>query len=226
METGIKSQIKFFADDMSLFLVVTDPLRSASELNYDLNLIEKWAHQWKMAFNPDPTKQAIEVLFSRTIKDINHPPLFFNNTLVSSQEEHKHLGITLDRKLTFAKHIGEKIAIARKGIGLIRHLSSYVGTETLDRMYKMFVRPHLDYSDVIYHIPPIQESGTFNFNLNYLMKSIESTQYNAARAVTGAWKGTNKDKLYAELGWESLSDRRWSRRLVQFYKIFNDFTPQ
>ena len=58
------------------------------------------------------------------------------------------------------------------------------------------------------------------------MKSIESTQYNAARAVTGAWKGTNKDKLYAELGWESLSDRRWSRRLVQFYKNFNDFTPQ
>ena len=104
----------------------------------------------------------------------------------------------------------------------MRHMSSYVSINTLDQMYKMFFRLHLDYCDVIYHIPPSQEFGTSNFSLHYLMKNIESTEYQAACAVTGAWKGTNTIKLYEELGWQSLSDRRVHRRLVQFYKIYND----
>ena len=57
------------------------------------------------------------------------------------------------------------------------------------------------------------------------MNSIESTQYEAARAVTGTWKGTSMIQLYEELGWESSTDRRKSRRLIQFYKIYNGFTP-
>ena len=56
------------------------------------------------------------------------------------------------------------------------------------------------------------------------MNSLESTQYLAARVVSGTWKGTNTSKLYEELGWESLSDRRWFHRLLQFYKIFNNIS--
>ena len=58
-QKGIESKIKFFADDTSLFSILTDPTLSAVELNHDLNLIGQWAHQWKMSFNPDPNKQAI-----------------------------------------------------------------------------------------------------------------------------------------------------------------------
>ena len=47
-----------------------------------------------------------------------------------------------------------KIAIARKGIGIIKHLSIFT-TKTLDQIYKMCVRPHLHYCDVIYHVPPM-----------------------------------------------------------------------
>ena len=57
------------------------------------------------------------------------------------------------------------------------------------------------------------------------MNSIERIQYQAALAITGAWKGTNLNKIYEELGWESLTDRRWSRRLIHFYKIQNNYTP-
>ena len=56
------------------------------------------------------------------------------------------------------------------------------------------------------------------------MQSIESTQYQAALPVSGAWKGSNTSKLYDELGWVSLTDR-WYRRLLHFYKIFKDLTP-
>ena len=58
------------------------------------------------------------------------------------------------------------------------------------------------------------------------MKNLESCQYQAALAITGCWKGTDRERLYQELGWESLSQRRWFRRLLQFYKIMNNMTPQ
>ena len=58
------------------------------------------------------------------------------------------------------------------------------------------------------------------------MEKLEPVQYFAALDVTGTWKVTSREKLYAELGWESLSSRRWSRRLTLFYKIINNLTRQ
>ena len=65
LENDIKSNVKFFADDTSLFSIVSNPTLSASDLNFDLTAIENWAYHWKMLFNPDPSKRAIEMLFSR-----------------------------------------------------------------------------------------------------------------------------------------------------------------
>ena len=54
-----------FADDTSLFSTITSPAISSSNLNEDLVKITHWAYQWKMSFNPDITKQAQEIDFSR-----------------------------------------------------------------------------------------------------------------------------------------------------------------
>ena len=59
-----------------------------------------------------------------------------------------------------------------------------------------------------------------------LMEKLESVQYSAALAVTGMWRGTSREKLYIDLGWESLSSRRWSRRLTLFYKFLNNLSPE
>ena len=52
-----------------------------------------------------------------------------------------------------------------------------------------------------------------NIILPNLMEKLEYVQYSTALAFTGAWRGTSREKLYTELGWESLSFRRWSRVL-------------
>ena len=84
LECGIKSQIKFFADDTSLYSVVIDPVISAAELNHDLEVINQWANQWKMSFNPDPTKPAEEILFSQ--KDhLLRIPLSYSTALKLSE---------------------------------------------------------------------------------------------------------------------------------------------
>ena len=226
LECGIKSQIKFFADDTSLYSVVTDPLTSAAELNHDLEIINQWAKQWKMSFNPDPTKPAEEILFSHKRSSPVHPPLFFNGVEVKRVTEHKHLGLILDPKLKFAAHINEKSAKARKGIGMIKHLRSYLPTEALISIYTAHVRSHLDYCDFIFHIPELLGNFSTDVNLSTLMDRLESLQYQAGLAVTGMWKGTNRDKVYDELGWEPLNLRRYFRRLTVFYKIMNGLTPQ
>ena len=226
LEKGIKSKIKFFADDTMIFSVVRDPLLTAAELNHDLELIKNWAYQWKMAFNPELNKQAVELLFTHKNNKPIHPPLFFNGVQVVTVNEHKHLGLILDSKLSFAKHVCEKIKLTRKNIGLLKYLSSYLPLKTLDLIYKLFIRPHFDYCDVIYHIPNLINSSDSSITLNTLMQSIERIQYQAALAITGTWLGSNRNKLYDELGWESLSDRRWFRRLTEFYKIHANMTPQ
>ena len=178
-----------------------------------------------MSFNPDPTKQAVQVVFSRKSKKSDHPKIYFNDTEVMTVNEHKHLGLILDAKLSFASHINEKIMKARKGLGIIKSLSRFLSVKSLDQIFKMYIRPHLDFCDVIYHVPCITHPFDSSINLNYLMNTVERMQYHAALAITGTWKGTSFDKIYEELGWESLTDRRWARRLFQFYKIQNDLTP-
>ena len=74
------------------------------------------------------------------------------------------------------------------------------------------MRPHLDYCIIIYHVhvPVITDPFDSSINIHAIhaasMQSIESTQYQAALAVSGAWKGSNTSKLYEELGWESLTE--------------------
>ena len=63
----LKSNAKLFADDTSLFTLVKDKNESTSILN-DILLISKWAYNWKMFFNPDPTKPAHELIFSKKNK--------------------------------------------------------------------------------------------------------------------------------------------------------------
>ena len=67
--------------------------------------------------------------------------------------------------------------------------------------------------------------GWFGLTLNFLMEKVERIQYQAALAVTGTWKGSNRSKLYEELGWETLSYRRRSQRVLQVHKIYNNKTP-
>ena len=68
-------------------------------------MIYNWAFQWKMNFNPDPTKQAQKVIFSRQTKKLSHSSLVFNNEKVAQSIYQKHLDIILDSKLTFESHL-------------------------------------------------------------------------------------------------------------------------
>ena len=107
-----------------LFSVVHDVDLSAKQSNGDLNKISEWLFQWKMAFNPDLSKQAHQIVFSRKTHKISHSKLNFNNSPVVQGIFQNHLRLYLHEKLNFFHHIKEKISKAYRGIGVIKKLQN------------------------------------------------------------------------------------------------------
>ena len=105
LSDDLSTNAKLFADDTSLFSVVRDINTSAVHLNNDLKKISNWAFQWKKSFNPDPSKQAQGIIFSRKHQKISHPSIYFNNNPIESVSSQKHLRMILDTKLNFQGYI-------------------------------------------------------------------------------------------------------------------------
>ena len=188
---------------------------SADQMNKDLEKLSIWAYQWKMSFNPDISKQAQEITFSKKNINVSHPLLYFNKNCVVVCSYQTHLGVFLDKKLHFQHHIKEKIAKASKGIGVIKKLNDVLPRNALLSIYKLFVRPHLDYGDILYHQP---NNESMNIKL-------ESAQCSAALAIARAIKGTLRSKLYKGLRLESLKSRRTFIRFCSFHKIISTVLP-
>ena len=127
-------------------------------------------------FNPDIKKQAVEVIFSVKKNKPDHPFLSFSNISVARVTYTKHLGLTIDEKLLFSKHIKEEISKAMKCTALLKFLSKYVSKDVLNMSYKLYLLPHLDYGEVIYH----------NQRMD-MMNLVEKVQYEAALVVSGCW---------------------------------------
>ena len=123
-----------------------------------------------------------------------------------------HLKIWIDIKLNFSEHIKSITRKISKTLGLLRKFQQILPRSSLLTIYKTFIRSWLDYADIIY-----DEAYNSAFH-----DKLESIQYNACLAITGAIRGTSTEKLNQELELESLKSRRWFRKLCHFYKIFNE----
>ena len=191
------------------YFMVHDSSASSPSVNDDLLEIYWWAHQWKIIFNPDASKQGQKIVFSCKASATNHRTVYFKNVPVIRENIQKHLGLFLVSKLNFFDQINEKIKKATKGVNVIRKMNLLLLSSSLLTIYTSFVRPHLDCGNVIYDQP----------NNSHLSDKIGTVQYNTAIAINGTIRGTSKEKIYQELGIESLKDRRWLRRMAYLYKI-------
>ena len=126
------------------------------------------------------------------------------------------LGLVLDNKFTFKKHIKEKLNKAYFGVGEIKRLCDIFPCDSLVAIYKSFSRFYLDYGDVIYDQP----------NHDSFSDKIEPLQYKAYLTIAGAIQGTSRECLYNEVGLGSVSSRRWCRKLCAIYKLLSAQCPR
>ena len=168
-----------------------------------------------MNFNPDPSKQAQEVTFTRKSKNMRHTPLIFNKSKLFQSTTQKHSGLILDNRLLFEEYLAAMGAKVSRTIALSRKLQYVFPRQTLITIYKSFIRPYQDYGDILY-------DKAFNESFH---QKIESIQYNASLERTGAIRGSSREKIYQEVGLESLQHQQWYRNLCYFYKIYNAKSP-
>ncbi|MCG8078294.1 MAG: hypothetical protein JAY75_18895, partial [Candidatus Thiodiazotropha taylori] len=209
--TEIGSNIRLFADDTSLFIIVEHPNTAAAILNSDLEKISQWAKSWLVKFNPSKTES---LLISRKVNRPVHPPLLMLNQEINEVENHKHLGIHFSSDCSWHTHINYIKQKAWTRINIMRKLKFDLDRKSLETIYLSFIRPVLEYADVIWDNCSHQEK-----------QELEKIQLEAARIATGTTKLVSVEKLYDEVCWENLESRRHKHKLVLFYKMYNNLTP-
>ncbi|MEW8542639.1 MAG: reverse transcriptase family protein, partial [Candidatus Thiodiazotropha sp.] len=207
----INTNVRLFADDTSLYIIVDTPERAAVSLNSDLQAINQWATEWLVDFNPSKT---FTMTISRKTTNVPHPPLFLAGTNIQETDIYKHLGLHFSNNLSWSEHIRIITQTAWQRLSLLRGLKFRLKRFSLEKIYISFVRPLLEYSDSVWDNLTQEE-----INL------LESVHTEAARIVSGATKLCNIERLLSDLSWEPLYKRRRKHRLVLFYKMVNHLTP-
>ena len=208
---NIGSHICLFADDTSLFIIVDDPITSAARLNSDLDKITRWAALWLVTFNPTKNES---FLVSRKVNRPVHPPLFMQNIQIEEVECPKHLGVFLSNDCSWHKHITYIKEKAWCRINVMRKLKFKLDRKSLETIFIAFIRPLLEYADVIWD----------NCS-QYEKDELEKIQVEAARIATGTTKLISLTNLYKEICWEKLQKRRDDHKLTLFYKMHNNLAP-
>ena len=136
-ETNLQTSLKLTQSNFSGVLLVDSELikhtlQKGSTLTKPFTTYNLPFSQWEYTsslliianFNPDLSKQAQEVIFSRKTAKVSDPSITFNTTPIARTACQKHLGLYLDEKLNFHDDINAKILKANKGIGIIKRLSN------------------------------------------------------------------------------------------------------
>ena len=150
----LTTNAEVFADDNSLFSIVHNMNTSTTNLNNDLNKIKNWAIQSTMNFNPDPSKQAQEVIFSRKFQNTNYDQVYFNHSPGEQVPFQKHVGMYLDTKLNFQEYLNNILSKVSKTIGLLQKLQLFFTApifsyriwiiyKTPSRLRGYYLRPNL-----------------------------------------------------------------------------------
>ena len=202
-----KNDILFFADDSSLHASHnTNNFEDVRKtLQQDLNRIRNYGNDWIVTFNATKTSQQT---FSHKVAPII-PALTFDSIVIPVRDNHKHLGVTISSDLRFKSHVNQILLKFNRTLSPLYPISNMLPRHILLHIYKMYVRPHLDYCDTIYdsHLTAADKSR------------LEKAQNRAARLITATPRRTPTAGLREELGWSSLETRRHNHKLHLYHKI-------
>jgi hypothetical protein len=209
--SDIQSNIRLFADDTSMYVIVDHADQAAITMQQDIAKISEWANSWLVNFNPSKSES---LLISRKHKKIHHPTLTMSNKDILEVKVHKHLGVHISNDGTWHHHIEYIKNKAWQRVNIMRKLKYNLDRKSLEVIYTSFIRPILEYSNILW------DNCT-----NHEKHELEKIQHEAARIALGATKFISIHELYREIGWDSLNCRRKNQKLILFHKMINNLSP-
>ena len=206
---NIKSPLYLFADDCKFFRQIITP-EDTSIMQSDLDKLLEWSKTWLLKFHPGKCVTLRLSLHKQNDKYTYH----LGEDLLDNVEEVKDLGIIVDYKLKFEKHISAKVNKANQSWGTIKRSFKHMNSDIFKKLFCAQVRSHLEYA--------------IQFWAPYLRKDInkiESVQRRATKCVPGL-----KDLSYPErlkkLDLPTLAYRRLRGSMIEVYKSFNSYDEE
>ena len=188
-----------FADDTKGVRVVNSEA-DALKLQEDLDSLYSWSVDWQILFNLD---KCHVLHFGNNNPNHNY---FINGHQLSTVEEEKDLGVYITNSCTPRRHVSIAAAKANQVLGQLLRSITYRDSYTFVKLYKQYVRPHLEYC--------VQAWSPW---LRQDIELIENVQRRAIKAVSGL-SGTYEEKL-SLLNLLSLEERRKRGDMIQTFKI-------
>ena len=200
----VKSSCKIFADDTKVYSKV-DSLVETNELQKDLDNLVCWSKTWLLSFNAAKCK-VMHIGRGNHMADY-----YMEDTKLQVVEEEKDLGVLTSNSLKFGKHIAKAAAMANKKLGLLRHTFKYWTEESLSTLYKVYVRPHLEYC--VQACAPVLKRD---------VRVLEQVQRRATKLVPSLRKLPYEERL-KRLNLTTLEERRKRGDMIETFKIMRNF---
>ena len=203
----ISSNGFMFADDTKIFRQISS-VNDSRHLQSDITKLENWSNQWLLQFHPDKC----HILTLGKFENIKHTHRYTNcNKEIEHVSEEKDLGVIIDSDLSFDEHISKKVRIANAIVGLIRRTFSYLDGKMFVKLYKAFVRPHLEYAQVIW-----------SPHLKRHIDIVENVQIRATKLVDGLQNLDYRERLQ-RLNLQTLAFRRLRGDIIEMHKHFHRY---
>ncbi len=189
-----------FADDTKGGKVVVNT-EDRDKLQQALDGLCDWADKWGMSFNLEKCK-VMHV-------GIHNPAYeyFMRGVKLEETEEERDIGVAVTKNLKPSAQCSKGAGRATAVLGQLRRNFHYRDRYTFLRLYKQYVRPHLEFSAPAWS-PWLQGDKD----------TLEKVQEKAVKMVAGL-KGANYLEKCAELGLETLEKRRNDQDLALVYKF-------
>jgi len=204
LPNGIVSKVRLFADDTLLYLTVNTPEDLVTFQN-DLNSIDNWCKKWQMCLNYDKC----EIMHIYSGREKENFDFKLGGFSLSYTDSYKYLGVHIHDRLKWDKHIEETVNKAKRTLFVVKKVLRKSRPNVKKLAYFSLVRPLLEYASSVWDPSQVGQ-----------IHSIEMIQRMAARFCTNRF-GYNDSvsSMIEELGWSSLSSRRYGNRLSLFSAV-------
>ena len=204
------SKLTLFADDMTLYRTISSPA-DYIVLQSDITAISTWVAGNHLQLNSN--KCCFMLISRKRFRSIPPPTLYIDsNTALTQVKSVKYLGIQLTCDLSWSSHITTICSKTRRLVGLLYRQFHLCAPETALRLYKTFIRPHLEYASVVWD-PYLAKD----------IQSLEQTQKFALRMCFRDWSCPYQE-LLVQAETPSLAERRERAKLCHLYKIVHGLT--
>lgn len=199
------SQVYLYADDTKIYREIASS-RDRELLQEDIYSMCEWSDKWLLKFHPDKCKT---MTIGRTDGENRGYRLRPDLPPMEISDAEKDIGVVIDNKLAFNKHLAEKVKKANSVLGAIRRSFEYMDISTFKKLYTALVRPHIEYAHAVWS--PYKKKD---------ITTIENVQKRATKMVPGLSHLSYEERL-RKIKLPTLHYRRIRGDMIEVFKLLN-----